>query len=294
MKVALVVNPQAGQGRPIRALREVLKELEREEVAVEVFYSEGPGGVKEATLKAAEIRPDRVVVIGGDGSLNEAVNGLIDCPVPIGIIPAGTANVFAREMGIPLSTREAARVVLGEGERVIDLGQANQRYFLLMVGVGFDAQVVAKVSLEVKEIFKDLAYVFTGFNELRRYQPCPMTVRFGDQTKDSFFTVVANARYYAGKYSLAEKASIDDGLLDICLFKSETQLGLVKLVLSVVTGTHLGLKELEYYFAKTVEVDSEQPLWVQCDGEVLGKTPVTIKLHPKKLRVIVPAKGYLP
>lgn len=294
MKLALLVNPYAGQGRPMRALREVLKELEREKVKVEVFYSAVPGGVKEAALKAARIKPDKVVVVGGDGSLNEAVNGLVDCPAPIGIIPAGTANVLAREMNIPFNSREATKIVLEGRERAIDLGQANQRCFLLMVGVGFDAQVVAQVSLEAKEIFKDLAYVFTGFNELRHYQSCQMAVRFNSQTKESFFTVVANSRYYAGKYSLADKASIDDGLLDVCLFKSKTQLGLVKLVLSVITGTHLSLKELEYCLAKTVEIDSSRPLWVQCDGEVLGKTPVTIKLHPKKLRVIVPANGRLP
>lgn len=289
MKAALIVNPVAGQGRIERVLPEVQAKLKAAGFNLAVYLIEHEGQAVRFAREATKRGIQTVIVAGGDGTLSEVVNGVAGEKVRLGLIPAGTGDVFAHEMGIPTHQPfEACNIIIEGKTKQIDLGRADDRYFVLMAGIGFDAQVVRDVKPEVKKLLKDLAYPLAGVETLLTYQPVLLRVRIDDRFTRGSFVVVGNARYYGGRLKVTKEAQIDDGLLDVCVFTGKTMASFVQFVSAVITGLHLSLKEVEYYRAKEIDITSDEPVLVQTDGELIGRTPMKFSVVPKALTVLAP------
>lgn len=300
MKSLLIVNPIAGQGRPSESLSEI-EELFRSTVRTMVVTA-ARGDAEAAAFAAAEAGDfDEVLVAGGDGTLNEVVNGLVRgssgrAPtVPLGVVPLGTQNVLAQELGLPIGNLpRVAEAVRAGHTRVIDVGESGGRYFTLMAGFGFDAAVVNEVIAPVKEIIGPAAYSFAILGALAKYHSTSVRLVLDDEPirSEAFAVIVCNASSYAFRQlKLAPFASLDDGWLDICVFERPPfdRVGFATQMMAVVAGRHLRDPRVRYYRARRIEIHSDPPIRGQIDGDMFESTPVSIRVVPRALRVYVPA-----
>ena len=296
MNSLLIVNPAAGQGKPSEsqeALHSALGPL-----LGGIFITQKPGDAELAARKAAEgSEYDAVLVAGGDGTVNEVINGLMvgRTALPLGLIPLGTQNVLAHDLGLPSSVSlEGTAAMLRSGKtRAIDIGQAGDRCFALMAGFGFDAQVVREVLHPVKDWIGPAAYAFATVGALARCQSSLLTLTLDDEEirSEAYLVVVANAASYAyGQIKLAPFAALDDGWLDVCVFeKAPTRrFGFAGQLVAVLARRHLRDPRVRYYRARRIKIESDPPIQGQLDGENHGMTPLEITLLPRALSVFVP------
>ncbi len=243
---------------------------------------------RQAVEKGAKL----IIAAGGDGTINEIVSGMAGSSAVLGIIPLGTVNVLARELGIPLKIEKAIKTILDGRVRKIDLGIANSRCFTLMAGFGFDAAVVANVVQPLKDLIGPTAYILKGLETLARYNATKFTLEMPDNRYCgwAYVVVVANSPTYAYKLKIAPYGSHDDGLLDVLVFEQPVtlKLGFLRQIFEMLIQRHVYDKNVLYFKTTSVIVRSEPDTLVQFDGDPFGKTPVAISISPKALPVIVP------
>jgi YegS/Rv2252/BmrU family lipid kinase len=240
-----------------------------------------------------------VVAAGGDGTANEVVNGIGDVQggftkARLGILPLGTVNVFARELGLPLSLSGAAKAISTGTERLIDLGVAEfpcngkqeRRHFLQLAGVGVDSRAIELASWKLKKKFGPLAYVWAGFQALREKQPV-ITVDAGKRVSGQLI-LLGNGRFYGGSFAAFPKASLQDGVLDVCVIEKVAISRVVELVLGMLTGNLYRFCPALHLRSSTVTLTSDSRVLLQVDGENAGELPVTFSVLPNVLRVIAP------
>jgi len=288
-----IINPVArGLPAPGR-LQEAAAWLQRQGWQVQLAATEGQGHATSLAREAAGRGYALVVACGGDGTINEVVNGLIGSETALAVIPGGTANVWAKEVGIPRDPLKAIAIAHWGESRRIDLGRAGERHFLLMAGLGFDGHVIQCLSPAAKERWGALAYVLTGLREGLRYrgQEAHIALEGEALTVDLLFMVVGNTRNYGGVVEITPHARADDGLLDICLFSGRGPLQSLGHLLRVLTRSHVGAPGVFYGRARRVEVTSSRPIPVQVDGEACATTPIVIEARPRALAVKLPPGG---
>ena len=300
MKPLLIVNPVSGQTRPNDNCNALIDQLPLD--AGGVVITDGPGVARKASFDAAfsEINYDSLWIAGGDGTVNEAINGLQDAVarggkrLPLGIVPRGTQNVLAFELGLPHSdVLASAQMLKAQRTRTIDLGMADGRYFSLMAGFGFDAAVVDGVERPIKELIGPAAYAFATLGTLARYRSTRMRLTLDGETThtDAYLVVVANAASYAYRQiKLAPFATLDDGWLDVCVFERapSDRVGFATQIMAVLARRHLRDPRVRYYRAREIEIISEPAIHGQLDGERSGQTPVNIRIMPGAIDLIVP------
>jgi len=255
------------------------------------FRVKSTGGPGEARLLAKQAVREgfkRVVVAGGDGTVNEVVNGLAGSEVELGLLPIGTMNVFATELGIPTNNVQKCWDIIQAGHVVeTDLSQANGHYFVQLAGVGFDARVVQETPSEFKNALGPLGYLIVAAQVAGR-KPPKLLVEANGETREGSFVLVGNGRYYGGPFVLFKEAKINDGLLDILIFKNWGFLDIARYLNGIVFGHHHTLPDVEYFQTARMNVSSEEIVPVEVDGEVIGNLPVTFSVAEKKLKVLAP------
>ncbi len=306
MNSLLIVNPAAGQGKPQDALEGLQAALGP--VLGRVFVTQKTGDAEQAARDAAGQGFDAVLVAGGDGTVNEVINGLLTAPgaprpLPLGLVPLGTQNVLASELGMAASGDwDAVAAMLRAGKtRRLDVGLAETRYFVLMAGFGFDAVVVREVLRPVKEFFGPAAYALATLGALAKHRSTAISLTLdGEEVhSEAFLVVVANASSYASRQiKLAPFAAPDDGWLDVCVFERPRRgfgmdrrierVGFASQMVSVLARRHLRDPSVRYYRARTIALSSVPPISGQLDGESFGETPVSIRIVPHALSVFVP------
>lgn len=290
-RICLIVNPTAGQSKPGEALANVTDCLSAWCPDVVIRETAGKGDAEKIakTLKPGEF--DLAVAVGGDGTINEVLNGLPD-HTPLGIVPLGTANVLARELKIPVNDLAGACEVLRTCRaRPVDLGVCNGRKFSLMVGIGFDAEAVKEVPPNIKDLIGAPAYVLSGLrvlNQMRRALRYRLTLPKGRIVSRGMMLVVANAASYAGDLQIAPLASLEDGLLHLCLFRERNQIGFLGQLFQVLRRKQLEDPNFLYRMTEWVHVQCTPPAAVQLDGDYFGKTPVDIRCLPGAVRIVRP------
>jgi YegS/Rv2252/BmrU family lipid kinase len=292
MKTILIVNPEAGKRVFLNLyLPQVLKAFERQGVSCQVFTTRYSGHATRIVRRHRQ-GLDCVTVFGGDGTIREVVKGLGEAPLPVGIIPFGTVNVLALELGLSFNPLAAAATVLEGHTRKIDVGYMNQEPFLLMVSSGIDALAVHNVDLRAKRMFGRIAYllsaVWSAFNfRVRRvWISIPET-----GVRDcGYLAIIANSRYYAGPYKIAEKTRIDDGILDVLLFKRRSIGDTLLLLAGILIGRHRYLRDVVFYRGRVIEVESRRPQKMQMDGDKAPPAPARVWVRKRFLPVIVPRR----
>lgn len=297
MKSRLIYNPLAGQ----RDLKEHILEARRHLISkgwsVEWFVEDNPQKITALARGAAEDGCDVVIAAGGDGTISRVVNGLARTETALGVLPVGTGNVWAQEMGIPVSKifskraiLEAAEVLLHGEVRQVDLGTAGEHYFLMWAGVGLDAKITEEVRHDLRRQMGNIVVWVTGVQVARNYSGAraSITVDGTEITKRMIFTIVGNAQLYGGLVRITPIARMDDGLLDVCIFKGEGFPATLRHLVSIFSRHHMQSPQVEYYQGESVLINAESPLPVHLDGDPMGHTPMTFGVAPRALRVLLP------
>ncbi len=289
MNVSLVVNPAAGSNTS-RSLDRVTSLL-KQNASLSTVITEKQGDAFDCAKGTK--KTDRIIVAGGDGTINEVINGLLssDDPdsreIPLSIIPCGTANVLAKELGIPENIDGAVHRIFSGSANKISLGRINGRYFSLMAGIGFDAETVLGVKNDfIKKISGKLAHVVSGLKVLIHHNPAPFRVITPDKELHGYTAVIGNAKCYGGFYYVTPGASVNDPHLDICLFQGKTRAGLLRFIIGVLRQKHLDFKDVDYAKASQMEIQSDSRVHVQIDGEYFGTLPVKIEIVRDAINVV--------
>jgi len=299
MKAMLIYNPAAGQRDVEPELRKAVQYLEGRGWEVLWRRTHGAGDATTYGREAATMGLDVAIAAGGDGTIGQIVNGLVGSKTTLGVIPTGTTNVWAKEARIPIWTPlrpqaiQEAAVILAEGQpRTVDIGKVNGQYFLMWVGIGFDAQVTARVEAQPqhKRRLGKIAFFVAVFVQtlnltgVRSY----ITVDGKKISGRIFLAVASNIHLYADIIRLAPMASMNDGRLDFCVFKAYSGLAALRLLVSLFLGIHTRDPEVKMLQARRISVQTSKPLPVHADGDIIGTTPVEISIVPNALRIIVP------
>src|SRR5438309_9536017 len=233
---------------------------------------------------------DKIVAAGGDGTINEVVNGLAGSDATLGLLPIGTMNVFATELGLPAHDLELCwNIIQNANTRLVDLPNANGKYFVQLAGVGLDAQVVKETSLTLKRNFGPLSYLISAAQIAARQPPRLFLESENSSIKEGSFVLVGNGRLYGGPFPFFKHAIIDDGLFDVIAFKQLGYLEIIKYLQDVVFSSEIRVPEIEYFQTRRLRVTSDSEVPVELDGELVGSCPVAFQVRERTLRVLVPA-----
>ncbi|MGF7186543.1 YegS/Rv2252/BmrU family lipid kinase [Desulfitispora alkaliphila] len=290
MKVKCVVNPVAGKGRTEKSWQGTLKTLQKLGFYISWDFTEYRGHGKEISSKAIEQGYQMIVAVGGDGTLNEVINGLGDSNVKVGLIPTGTGNDFARTLEIPLDPIEAS-ILLGQlRTKLVDLGQVNGRKFLNMAGIGVDANVAQYINEYDGFLKGHAAYLLAMLKAILKYKPIPVQIKScqGDMFYNVIMIAVANAKHVGGGIPIAPEAVIDDGNLDIIIIEEMSKLEIIKSIPLLLKGEHLSHPKVHNFKCKHLEGISEESVLVHADGDIIGYLPQTFYIEKKSIEIIVP------
>jgi diacylglycerol kinase (ATP) len=291
MKVSIIANPVAGGGRPYRAIQRYLKQWNHPDWEVDFQTTKSRNHAGLLARELLESPPDLLMVCGGDGTLNEVVSQIPDASFPIAVVPAGTANVVARELGLPLNPQKALQIGLKLKTRKADLGilgPGSKRRFLFVTGIGFDAYVASKVSDDLKSKLGIAAYAYAIVRCLQSYSFPEFQVKAGDKTYTATSCLVKNARRYGGEMLFCPDANMYDGLLDILVLQGRRRLALAKFLLKARLQrpeTH----EWTYRFqTDALRIEGPADVCVQADGELVSGLPLDISLAPSAFPLVIP------
>lgn len=287
MRIKFIANPiSGGNARPRIEL--ACDALQRCGAEVDLCLTSARGDARKFAEQALTEGYDRVVVAGGDGTLNEVVNG-IACPdLPIAFLPFGTVNVFALEAGIPKQLEAACALAVKGSARPITLGCLDGELFLLMVSAGWDAEAVAQVRTGLKKRIGRLAYAVSALEVWLRKAPAPMHLVTADgQYHKGFGVVVSNCRYYGGRYVVNPKASMFNNELEVCLLRQGSRLARLRFALNLVLNRPLREPLVEFFTCSSVQLQGDF-VAVQVDGDVGKSLPVKIEAVPRAVSMILP------
>lgn len=287
MHIKLIANPVSG-GDARSRIEFAQAALARSGAKVDLYLTGGRGDAKKAAAQALLEGYDRVVAAGGDGTLNEVVNGVASPRLPIAFLPLGTVNVFALEVGIPLQLDKACALALQGSVRQITLGKMGDELFLLMASAGWDAEAVAHVRSGLKKRIGRLAYAVSALEVFLKKPPTSLVLISPDgKHHTGFGAVVSNSRYYGGRYVVTPKASMFRDDLEVCLLRQNGRLAMLKFCLRLALKRPLQKPLVEYYSLASVVLKGEA-VAVQVDGDIGGFLPVKIDAVPRAVSMVLP------
>lgn len=283
----IIGNPKAGRNRGNDHLKRCAEILRSGGLVVEVWPTERPQHATELTsLAGARL----VVAAGGDGTVNEVVNGL-KTDATLGILPLGTANVLARELGLPLNPEAACKRIIAGKERLIDVGVATdrkgrERRFTCMAGMGFDAHVVNEVTPLLKQYLKILAFPLAAFKVYLEGDLPPLHILHGKETHVTQFAIVANGQYYGGDFRVAEDAALATGNLEVVLVDRVGRLLRADILTRILARRPLDRSMRSFTTRELRATSPGAHVPVQLDGEVWGRLPMSFRIEPGALKVV--------
>jgi len=289
MQTKIVVNPIAGRGSSLKALPRVKRRLDKEMVEYEIIRTEFPNHATELAGKL-ESSGERIVAMGGDGTVREVLNGIRSPDTRVGVIPAGMGNDFARSLGIPTDVSRAAALLAGSESKKVDLGGERGKFFNVM-GVGFPAHVVERINKykegPVKGPLIYLLGLLRSITDLDTYEfKLILDGEARELSANAIF--VANSNYTAGGLKLVPQAELDDGLLDVAIIANAGRMELLMALEKAYRGEHVNHPKIEFLRAKKIRIESKARLIKMFDGELEGTTPAELEVIPKARTIIVP------
>jgi len=299
----VIVNPVAANGAVGKRWPQIRDTLEAEGNRFEASFTEGPNHATALAREALAAGYRTIVAVGGDGTLNEVVNGLVsegmvDPTVRLGIIPGGTGSDLVRTLGIPHDYRAACQRLRHSQPRCIDLGlitcvsegQEVRRYFINVAGLGFDGEVAERTNRSSKALGGTLPFLSSLLIKLLTYQNKTVEVTLDGQQclqQKANSVIVCNGRYVAGGMYIAPHAAPDDSLFDVIVIGDTSRLEVLTNVPKIYRGTHLSHPKVDEYRAREVQVEARERMILQADGELVGEAPATFQIIPKALHILV-------
>lgn len=285
-RARIIYNPTAGREQFRKELPDVLDKLERAGYETSAHATNGEGDATEAARKAVERKHDLVVIAGGDGTINEVIQGIAEADYrpKIGIIPAGTTNDFARALAIPKDTLQAVDIILENKVKALDIGKVNDKYFINIAGGGDLTELTYDVPIKMKAALGQLAYYMKGIEKLPSLKPVSTVIEYDDEVFEGeiMLFLVANTNSVGGFEKLAPNALIDDGYFDLLILKKTNLAEFLRLATAALRGAHLDDKKIIYTQAKRIKITPNEKMLLNIDGEYGGLLPgeiVNLKLH---------------
>jgi YegS/Rv2252/BmrU family lipid kinase len=289
-KLSLIVNPAAGGGRPARALPAVQAALRGYGLEHHVEFTESLEHARKLA-EAASCAGETAVAFGGDGLISAVAGALKHSDSVVGVLPGGRGNDLCRALGIPRKPVEACSVLASGAVREVDLGEVGGQTFVGIASCGFDS-VVNRIANETTFVRGGLVYAYGLLRALPSWQPAGFEVELdGSETRRfaGYSVAAANSKMYGGGMLLAPGASLEDGLLDVVMIEDMTRLRFLRLAPTVFSGRHVRQPAVHVVRTTQVHINATRPFTVYADGEAIAELPVTIRVLPRAVRMIVPA-----
>ncbi|MDB9510002.1 lipid kinase [Kamptonema animale CS-326] len=286
-KALLLVNQHARSGQKL--LSQATRELQALGFELIQESTDSPHHIPDA-IQRYKNQVDLVIIGGGDGTLNAAIEGLIKTDLPLGILPLGTANDLARTLGIPTSLPEACQVIAAGQIRRIDLGWVNGKYFFNVASLGLSVQITQRLTKEVKRRWGILAYAATALQVIWQSRPFRAEIRVNNQSirVKTIQIAIGNGRYYGGGMTVAEDATIDDQRLDLYSLETKHWWQIVALLPAMRQGNHASWPGVRALHGQEIEVRTSKSRRINTDGEITTHTPAIFRVIPKALAVFAP------
>ena len=299
MDARLIYNPTAGPRKVHAELKRLCSFFEERNWSVELQTTGEPGDAMRMAREAARDRLDAVIVAGGDGTVNEAVNGLVGSDTALGVLPVGTGNLWAKELRVPTYTlanplrlQEAARGLVNGAPRTIDVGRVDGHAFLCWASAGLDAQVTTEMEPRDRTTKRlgALPYLMAAVLVAQDFHGVQTTITLDDDVVRgrTLLIMVNNIQQYGGLVEVAPRAKLDDGLLDVFVFEGLGFGYVLRHLVKVLSQRYLEDPNIVHRQAQRIEIRSEETMPVQVDGDPLGRTPVRMEVVPGALRIIAP------
>jgi YegS/Rv2252/BmrU family lipid kinase len=295
VQTCIIFNPSA-RGEKAERFCSRLVQLHPQGV---LWRTGAQGDARTLAARAASAGFATVVAAGGDGTANEVLNGIADVPnglavVRLGILPLGTVNVFARELGVPRDVGGAVKTLAAGRERTIDVGRVDftsggrpeRRYFLQLAGAGIDSRSIERVSWTLKKKTGPFAYVAAVLQVLPEKEP--LIILEGAGSISGELVLVGNGRFYGGSFPVFPSADMRDGLLDVCVFPKISLWSAIHVTAALLTGRLHRLRTVRRLQLASLRLSSASRVVFQLDGENVGELPATFSVQPRALRVVVP------
>ncbi|MBM7618163.1 YegS/Rv2252/BmrU family lipid kinase [Bacillus tianshenii] len=290
-----IVNKTSGNGKGANVWSKVQKLLKAKGVEYQVLFTDGTENDRKLVESKIGLECTAVVVIGGDGTIHGVANALAYKNVPLGIIPAGSGNDFARSLQIPKDHEGALNRILTGKVKTMDLGKVGQEYFITIAGIGFDGKV-AKVTNEskMKKLLNkmslgSLSYIYSLIKVLITYQPTTLTIKIDERIhrfSEVWMISVANLPFYGGGIKICPDAIADDGLLDICILHGVNRWELLMVFPRAFSGSHITHKNVTMLKGKDIFITPEKDLVIQCDGEIVAHNPIALTVEKEALHIL--------
>ncbi|OXL85913.1 lipid kinase [Paenibacillus sp. SSG-1] len=289
-RARLIYNPTSGREEMRRRLPDILHRLDQGGIEASCHATMGEGDATKAAIDAVERGYDMIIAAGGDGTLYEVVNGMAerDNLPPLGVFPVGTTNDFARGLGIPRNWEDYCDLVIRQQTRPIDVGKANDRYFINIAGGGTLTELTYDVPSRLKTMIGQLAYYIKGVEKMVSLSPQELIINAeGQETIHDEFMIflITNTNSVGGFEKLAPGARIDDGLLDVIALKKCNLAEFVRLASLALRGEHFNDKKVVYFRTRSMEVTSPGKVLLNLDGELGGTLPGQFSVLPQHLRI---------
>ncbi len=285
----VILNPTAGRRRA-EFLRKTIDNLRTAglDVTVETTGRRGDAEIMARRAAHAADRPDVIVAAGGDGTINEVANGMAGSDAVLGLIPMGTANVLAGELGIAAWSGPVSATLIGGTVRPIHMGEVDGRRFVMMAGVGYDARVTARIDPAIKYRWGKAAYGLAGLLEWLEPPAAPFEVTVDGRSYEAAWMIAANGRRYAGRYIVAPMARLESPSLTACLMPGTSRADLFRYLAAIGRGRLDREKDVTFVEAREIIVPASPHALVEIDGDYHGPGPARIALAPEILNVLRP------
>jgi diacylglycerol kinase (ATP) len=290
-RIAVIYNPHSGRPRERRAAIDRFAELLQESGSiVEICPTQRPHHATDLAREAVARGCDLVVAHGGDGTMNEVLQAVVGTETTLGFWPGGTANVLAAEIRFPSVVNQVVDRVRRATVQPVTVGKANDRYFLLMAGIGLDAAISAAVDPRLKKRLGKGAFALAALKYIWDWKLAPVRVLLEDgEEQVARFVVAGNAHSYGGGFRVTPLAELVDPDLDLCMFDAEARLSYLSFALAAVVGRHRSLPGVTYRKVRRAKILSaaQQTAPVQLDGEVIGSLPLCLESVPDGVKLLV-------
>lgn len=293
MHFKIVANPVAGRGKVGKILPQLRRLFDTNNLKYEIELTDAPGHATVLTKEAAEAGWENIIAVGGDGTMNEVLNGIMDTPASMGFIPAGTGNDLARSLAIPLNIKEAVSVFVTGEITPMDIGQDRDGYFSIILGLGFPSDVMQHVNTAKNILRGPLAITASIIQVVNKLRPYPMHIEMDHETLDTTVMgiFILNTRFTGGGLQIAPEAKYDDGILDVVIMHEMGKLDFLSTLPKAYKGTHLSNPRCEIFHTRGIKVTTAEPLRKLFDGNVFGESPVDARVLPGALKVWVRGKN---
>jgi diacylglycerol kinase (ATP) len=289
--VVLISNP-AAKGTTDNKIRAACHILEAGGYEVDQISTGQRGDAEVFAREAVKRSPSMIIAAGGDGTINEVINGIAGSETPLAFVPLGTVNVLAKELAVPENVEGAIKKALHGTPRTVSLGKIDiapppssaGRYFMLMAGIGYDGETVFGINNTLKKYWGKGAYFYSGVKTLLRFNPSELIFDIDGKRFSGYSAIIGNAAKYGGNFKVTPDARIADPVLDVCIFKGRSRPDILRYVAGIVTKRHRTFRDVEYLKAESIEVKGRAH--IQIDGDYMGMTPARVEVKKNALKLI--------